>query len=214
MDKFTYSEIMAAVNLIVADKELNSIVYVAGGIVPYLYAGKESHRKHNDIDIVAKADDMLAIRTRLKALGLYDEYYDSMSFAFNLKKADHGLEVFVQDMPVNFAPFSIDGNDIIQRNFLKKEIAGFDALMTATMKNIALTDYVTKLYRENGLSIGTYTLEMVKSAKESSNRDKDTHDILTLNNLGIDENRYSRVKPVMEKMQLTVETSEGVHQQQ
>lgn len=211
MDKFTYSEIMAVVNLLVTDKALNGIIYVAGGIVPYLYTGKESHRKHNDIDIVAHADDMLAIRTRLKALGLYVEYYDSISFAFNLKKIDHGLEVFIQDVPVNIAPFSIVGNDILQRNFLKEEIAGFDALMTATMKDIALMDYVTKLNRENGLSIGTYTIEMVKAAKERSNRDKDVHDIQTINNLGIDENRYGRVKPVMEGMQLTVETSEGMH---
>jgi len=68
MDKFTYSEIMAVVNLLVTDKALNGIIYIAGGIVPYLYGGKESHRRHNDIDIVARADDMVAIRTRLKAL--------------------------------------------------------------------------------------------------------------------------------------------------
>ncbi len=73
---------------------------------------------------------------------------------------------------------------------------------------MALEDYVTYFERD-GLRIGTYTLEMVRCAKESSNREKDILDIGAIERIGMDMGRYARVKPVVQNMRMDAITPEG-----
>lgn len=106
-----------------------------------------------------------------------------------------------RQIPVSFAPFDVQGNDIIQRNFSKLGLAGFDALMTVTMRGIAVEDYITS-HNIEGLRIGTYTLEMVQCTKETIGREKDIRDIQEIEKIGIDQKRYLRIKPVVLAMTL------------
>lgn len=203
----TSREIKAVLMPLLCNEQLNGIIYVAGGIVPYVYSGEESARTHSDIDIVAAIENMPIIRKYLKDSNQYDAAFDSLTFAYNAKQADYGLEVFIEGIPVNFAPFVVQGCNIYQRNFLKKELSGYDALLTATMEGISIDDYMTRLTLLDSNTIGTYTIEMVKCAKESSDREKDLQDIEVIDRLPVDIARYNRVKSVVEKMRIDVDAA-------
>ena len=167
--------------------------------MPYLDTGRDSGRMHSDIDMVAGRADMPSIRQYLQSAGFDESDYDSLEFGYNRGRVDYGIEAFIQGIPVSFAPFDVQGSDIIQRNFSKLELAGFDALMTVTMRGIAVEDYITS-HDIEGLRVGTYTLEMVKCTKETTNREKDIRDIEETRKLGIDQERYLRIKPVIGAM--------------
>lgn len=203
MDKFDCSTIKHIVKKLMAEKTLRGKLFVAGGIVPYIYSGEYSSRKHSDIDIVVELENMQAVRDYLKANGYYDITFDSVEFDYNTNRADHGLEAFIHDVPVNFAPFFVQGDNIVQRNFLIKELVGYDALVTVTMNKLAVQDYITTSVQPDGSIIGSYTIEMVKCAKESSNREKDIQDIHVIDRVGVNPSRYDRIKPVMESMKMT-----------
>lgn len=205
MIDFTYDAIKSVVQQLMSVEALKDMIYVAGGIVPYLYTGRESGRRHSDIDIVVASADMPIIRQYLQSMGLYERAYDSLEFGYNLDRIDYGIEAFIQDIPVSFAPFDVKGNEIIQRNFSKLELAGFDALMTVTMSGIAIEDYITSSDIE-GLRVGTYTLEMVKCTKETTGREKDIRDIQEIEKIGINQARYLRIKPVVLAMRLVALT--------
>lgn len=207
MTGFTCEAIKSVVQQLMSMDALKGKIYVAGGIVPYLYTGRDSGRMHSDIDIVAASADMPVIRYYLKSAGLYKSDYDSLEFAYNTERIDYGIEAFIQNIPVSFAPFDVQGNDIIQRNFSKLELAGFDALMTVTMRGIAVDDYIT-FHDIEGLRVGTYTLEMVQCTKETTDREKDIRDIREIEKYGTDQERYLRIKPVVQAMTLDVQTQD------
>ncbi|MEW9096265.1 MAG: hypothetical protein AB2417_14390 [Clostridiaceae bacterium] len=202
MKEFTCEEIKEVVFQLMNEKCLNCKVFVAGGILPWIISSNDSNRKHSDIDIVVAKENMPLIRAYLKNKGLYNIKYDSIHLDFNTDYADFGIEAFINDIPVNFAPFEYQGNDIIQKNFSVAELSGLDALVQVTMKGIKVDDYVTFMNLANGLCIGMYTLEMVKSAKEISNRDKDIYDLKEIEKIGFDAARYNRVKPVVQNMSI------------
>ena len=209
MNEFSCQTVKDIVFQLMNTDILKDKVFIAGGIVPYIYSSRDSGRKHTDIDIVVKDDDMLFVRQYLKSAGYYQKDFDSIEFDYNSGHVDYGIEVFIQDIPVSFAPFKVIGNDIIQKNFLKKELSGYDALVKVTMCNIAVEDYITHIEKD-GLHIGTYTLEMVKCAKENSNREKDIHDIREIERIGINKERYTRVKPVIQNMRMDAITPDNV----
>ena len=213
MTGFTCEAIKSVVQQLMSADALKGIIYVAGGIVPYLYTGRDSGRMHSDIDIVAASADMPTIRQYLQSAGFYESDYDSLAFGYNTGRVDYGIEAFIQGIPVSFAPFDVQGNDIIQRNFSKLELAGFDALMTVTMRGIAVEDYITS-HDIEGLRVGTYTLERVQCTKETTNREKDIRDIEETRKLGIDQERYLRIKPVIGAMTidaLTPDEARSLH---
>ena len=191
---------------------LKGKIFIAGGIVPYLYSSLDSGRKHVDIDIVVEQTDMPSVRQYLIDQQYYSKAFDSLEFDYNQEYIDYGLEVFIDGVPVNFAPFIVHGVNIVQRNFMKKELSGHDALATVKISNISLNDYVTVLEQSDGTHIGTYTIEMVKCAKESSNREKDIYDIKEIERVGFSEDRYNRVKPAVQNMQITWITPDNVRQ--
>ena len=209
MAGFTCEAIKSVVGQLMSSCALKDIIYVAGGIVPYLCTAEDSGRMHSDIDIVAANADMPIIRQYLQSTGLYQSDYDSLEFGYNTGRVDYGIEAFIQGIPVSFAPFDVQGSVIIQRNFSKLELAGFDALMTVTMRGIAIEDYITS-HEIEGMRIGTYTLEMVKCTKETTGRDKDIRDIQEIENYGIDQERYLRIKPAIQAMTLDALTPDEV----
>ena len=202
MNMFSCKEVKEVVISLMGEQKVKDKIYVAGGIVPWILSGNDSGRKHGDIDIVVEKDDMGTVREFLRDKGYYKVEFDSMSFPFNVDQTDHGVEVLIKGIPVNFAPFEVSGNDITQRNFSIAELGGFNALLTATLKDISVEDYITDYKLDDGLEIGSYTVEVVRAAKEKSDREKDLVDLREIDRMGIDYERYSRVKPSVQDMKI------------
>ncbi|MFV0395250.1 MAG: hypothetical protein ACK5LC_12790 [Coprobacillaceae bacterium] len=204
MSGFTCESVKNIVFELMKEKELEGKIYVAGGIVPWVVSGNDSKRKHSDVDLVVALEDMPIIREYVKKKGLYNKDFDSMYLEINKSNEDYGLEVFINDIPVNFAPFIIEDGNIVQKNFSIKQLVGYDALMKATMEGVNVKDYIIQGTVIQGDYIGMYPLEMVKAAKESSDREKDRMDILEIDKLGIDAERYERIKEAVHNMKLDV----------
>ena len=201
MDKFTCDQIKEAVYILM-EPILKGKIFVAGGIVPWILSGRNSNRKHSDIDIVVEIRNMELIRKYLKDKGYYQKEMDSRFLALNNTQGDYGIDALINGVPVNFAPFEANGDSIIQKNFSLKALVGYDALMKATMKNIAVEDYITTYLLKSGIELGSYTLEAVKAAKENSNRTKDKIDLCEVEKIGIDQDRYNRIKSSIQNMQI------------
>ena len=201
MDKFTCDQIKEAVYILM-EPILKGKIFVAGGIVPWILSGRNSNRKHSDIDIVVEIRNMELIRKYLKDKGYYQKEMDSRFLALNNTQGDYGIDALINGVPVNFAPFEANGDIIIQKNFSLKALVGYDALMKATMKNIAVEDYITTYLLKSGVELGSYTLEAVKAAKENSNRTKDKIDLCEVEKIGINQDRYNRIKSSIQNMQI------------
>lgn len=208
MDMFSCEATKKVVYDLMSEQKLKDKIFVAGGIVPWVLSDGQSGRKHSDIDIVVEKNDMGIIREYLKSMGYYQSEMDSMCLAFNNGQHDYGVEVFIDKIPVNFAPYEVDGNNIIQRNFSLESLAGFDALLTATLENIQVDDYVTFYTLKNKLKIGAYTLEAVQATKEKTNREKDCIDLQEIKKIGINLNRYNRIKQSIQNMKISFITKE------
>lgn len=208
MNQFSCKTMKAIVYELMESPILRGRIFVAGGIVPYIYSTRESGRLHSDIDIVVRREDMDVVRYYAKEAGYYKEEYDSKLFSYNTSQTDYGLALFIRGVPVNIAPFEVKGNYITQRNFSCVALTGFDGLMKATLKGIKLEDYIGYVVHEE-LPIGVYRLEMVKCAKEESAKEKDHWDLEEINRIGIDKERYMRIKPVVEAMTIEAITPDG-----
>ena len=127
---------------------------------------------------------------------------------------DYGVEAIIDGIPVNFAPFEVSGSNIIQRNFFTKALMGTDALVTAIIENISINDYVSNYVRENQIVIGAYTLEVVKATKEKTNREKDMIDLLEIEKLVIENDRYARVQPSIQNMRVELQLMNNVNNYQ
>lgn len=183
------------------DSIKNKIIIV-GGTVPYLVSKKESNREHSDIDIIVRQENMSFIREYLEREELFVS--DSLNLSYNKMHIDYGVDAIIDGIIVNFAPYEINENTIIQRNFLTKQSCGMDALATVTMKNIDMNSvFIETLI--NGTMIRTYSLEMVKIMKEKSKKKKDSVDIKMIDDFGYDEEIYLTLKERLKDMKFTVE---------
>lgn len=199
----TCGEVTRVVKSLMAATELEGNLYVVGGIVPWLLSGVDSGRLHSDLDLVVPLAKMSQVRAYLQRSGAYNQEMDSLYLAINKEGKDHGLEALCQGVPVNFAPFVVEGDAIIQRNVALTAVAGFDALLTATLRPLALPDYLAFYRLPDGQKIGCYTLEMIRATKEASAREKDLLDLAQLAAYQIDLQRYARVKPAVTAMEIT-----------
>lgn len=206
MERFTCTEIKLALDTLLAQEDLRGRLFVGGGILPWLLTGEDSGRLHGDVDLSAEAGEMERIRAVLTGMGLYRRAGDSRFLSCNRTGADHGLEVWVGEVPVNIAPFTPIAGGIVQRNFLLQREAGFDALMTATVEGMALEDFVTESVLPDGRRVLTQTVESVRAEKECSGREKDRADLRQLEKLGFDAARYGRVKGPLQNMWLETVT--------
>ena len=176
-----------------SDELLKEKIYIVGGTVPYLVTKTISNREHSDIDIIVEEKNMDIVREYLKRNKLYEEKYDSKEFNYNKNKIDYGIDCIIDGITVNFAPFEIADNNIIQKNFLSKQSSGINALVTVTLNNVKIEDCTTTIIIDQ-VKIKTYNLEMVRIMKEKSNKPKDVVDIEVIDEYGYDEKKYNDLK--------------------
>lgn len=162
----------------------------------------ESVREHSDIDIIVEQKNMSFVREYLKQEQL--TILDSLNLSYNKLCIDYGIDAVIEGITVNFAPYEVTGDIMIQRNFLTKQSSGMDALVTATMKNIDVNSVFTEV-SISGIMIHTYSLEMVKIMKEKSKKKKDTVDIKVIDDFGYNEKLYSTLKGQLKDMKFTIE---------
>ena len=77
MENENYNSIVNILMQITQDGELGNIVFVSGGIVPWLVSKNNSNRNHGDIDMVVSKEDMPKVRNYLVQHNLYDQLLDS-----------------------------------------------------------------------------------------------------------------------------------------
>mgnify|MGYP000008943601 CR=1 FL=1 len=188
-----YSKIKDIILKLNSEELLKEKLYIVGGTVPYLISNTMSNREHSDIDIIVAANDMNVVREYLKNNNLYIKDFDSIMFDYNKNKIDYGIDCIIDGITVNFAPFEIVDNNIIQKNFLSKQSSGINALVTVTLNNVKIEDCTTTIIIDQ-VKIKTYNLEMVRIMKEKSNKPKDVVDIEVIDEYGYDEKKYNDLK--------------------
>ena len=82
---------------------------------------------------------------------------------------------------------------MVQKNFLRKQSNGINALVTVTLENVKIEDCTTTIIVDQ-TKIKTYNLEMVRIMKEKSNKPKDVVDIEVIDEYGYDEKKYNDLK--------------------
>lgn len=177
-------------------------IIIVGGTVPYLVSKKESNREHSDIDVIVRQENMAFVREYLKREHL--SVIDSLDLPYNKQRIDYGADVVIDGIPVNFAPYEVNGDTLVQRNFLVKQSSGIDALATVSMRNVDM-DNMFMMTSINGTAIHTYSLEMVKIMKEKSKKKKDAVDIKVIDDFGYDEKNYTVLKEQLKDMQFKME---------
>ena len=188
-----YSKIKDIILKLNLEKILKGKLYIVGGTVPYLVSNTISDREHSDIDIIVATNNMSDVREYLKKNNLYVKDLDSMMFDYNKAKIDYGIDCVIDGITINFAPFEIFDNTMVQKNFLRKQSNGINALVTVTLENVKIEDCTTTIIVDQ-TKIKTYNLEMVRIMKEKSNKPKDVVDIKVIDEYGYDKKKYDDLK--------------------
>ena len=188
-----YSKIKDIILKLNLEKILKGKLYIVGGTVPYLVSNTISDREHSDIDIIVATNNMSDVREYLKKNNLYVKDLDSMMFDYNKNKIDYGIDCVIDGITINFAPFEIFDNTMVQKNFLRKRSNGINALVTVTLENVKIEDCTTTIIVDQ-TKIKTYNLEMVRIMKEKSNKPKDVVDIKVIDEYGYNEKKYDDLK--------------------
>ena len=188
-----YSKIKDIILKLNSEELLKEKLYIVGGTVPYLISNTISNREHSDIDIIVEEKNMNTIRQYLQSNNLYDKRLDSLTFEYNKDKVDYGIDCIIEGITINFAPFEIIDNIMIQRNFLSKQNSGINALATVIIGNVKIEECSTTI-TINQVEIKTYNLEMLKIMKEKSNKPKDKIDIKVIDEYGYDKKKYDDLK--------------------
>ena len=188
-----YSKIKDIILKLNLEKILKGKLYIVGGTVPYLVSNTISDREHSDIDIIVATNNMSDVREYLKKNNLYVKDLDSMMFDYNKNKIDYGIDCVIDGITINFAPFEIFDNTMVQKNFLRKQSNGINALVTVTLENVKIEDCTTTIIVDQ-TKIKTYNLEMVRIMKEKSNKPKDVVDIKVIDEYGYNEKKYNDLK--------------------
>lgn len=181
---------------------LAGMVFLVGGLVPWVVSGRDSGRLHGDVDISVGLSDMPAVRAWLDAEGLYDPALDSLGLSCNEGCGDYGVHAVVDGVLVSFCPFVLAGGGLRQRNAALVATDGFDALLEAVIPDVGEDDLREARTLPDGSVIGSATLEAVRAAKVSTAREKDAHDIAEIDRMGYDAERYARLAGVYASMRI------------
>lgn len=205
METIDYISIVNVLMDIVQHDDLGNIVFVSGGIVPWIISKKDSNRKHGDIDLLVSNENMPKIRKFLSEHNLYDASLDSLNYE-NALGVDYGIDTYIDGISVGFYPYEkTKDRSIIQRSFSPIEINGKKDLKTKKIPNIEINDYLSKATLPNGSLIGISSLEIIKATKEKAAREKDIYDIREIDRIGYDVDRYERVKDSINNMKSTLD---------
>lgn len=188
-----YSKIKEIILKLNSNKLLKEKLYIVGGTVPYLISNTISNREHSDIDIIVEEKNMNTIRQYLQSNNLYDKKLDSLTFEYNKDKVDYGIDCIIDGITINFAPFEIIDNIMLQRNFLNKQSSGINALITVTIGYVKIEECSTTVIIDQ-VEIKTYNLEMIKIMKEKSSKPKDKIDIKVIDKYGYNKKKYDDLK--------------------
>ena len=201
-EEFSYKQILSVLEKIYSQSKISNIINLSGGIVPYLISGVNSERNHGDIDFIVKKENMPIIRQLLQENNLYDADMDSLS----IDNEDYGIDAIIDGIPIGFYPYSVEGDNIIQRSFTPQYMYGSPELKTRVMPQMLENDYIANYSLPNGEIIGTSSLEVIKATKTiTGGREKDYFDIAQIDKIGTDESRYQRVSHSISNNQMTVE---------
>lgn len=182
----TFKEITGILEEIYKLNEINDIIYINGGIVPYLIDNKSKKRKHSDIDILVELKDMDTIRNVLKRYNLYKENKDSLK----LTNQDYGIITNIRGIEIGFYPFVIEKSGIKINTF------------SSGNKNIFKSRFIKGLTFNNFyeiISFKSYKIKIIKREllyllKETLTRNKDKLDYEILKKLDMDKKCLTRLR--------------------
>lgn len=159
--------------------EENVKIYISGGSVPYLLMNQDSNRLHDDIDTICSLEDMQKLREVFKNAGLYQEEWDSMTFANDGK--DYGFEMKIDGVPFGIYPFKFQNGVLTQYSYdpYNKQCK------IKTLPLEKLSDYVMTYKSVNGNLYDTMSLEFIKMTKDNAGREKDIVDSQKISQTGL-----------------------------
>lgn len=200
MGHANYFGIINIIMNIVQYDEISNIIFVSGGIVPWLISGNNSNRKHDDLDLLVSKENMPIVRDFLIKHNLYNASLDSLNYE-DAEMVDYGVDTYIDNIPVGFYPYEkmIDGS-IVQRSFSLAEIDHKKDLKVKKIPNMAITDYLSTATLQNGTIIGISSLEVIRVTKALVGREKDIYDIKEIDRIGYDFYKYERVKHSIDNM--------------
>ncbi len=164
------------------------LVYVSGGIVPYLYLGIPSVRKHEGLHFICEKQNMTRLRELVRKHGVYVPEWDSMSF--ETAEDDYGFCFKVADVPVEVFPFEVTAYGIKQNSYncYNRECK------SNLLPNLAKSDYISIYKTPMCDTLKARSLEVIAISKYLLNRYKDKIDFGYLSKCELDREKFDRVK--------------------
>lgn len=185
--EFSFDELLAVYEKINKMNRTKVELYLSGGFVPYVLLNEKSDRKHTDLDLLCKKEDMRVIREVFRNHDLYDPKSDSLTYTVN--GIDYGFEVVVDKVRVNIASFEEKSDGIIEYYFNSRTKVG-------RIKNInaKLNEYIVPYVSSDNKKYLTKSLEFIIADKLLLNREKDKEDIQRIQECnGISEDKISKL---------------------
>ncbi len=182
----TFKEITNILEEIYILKEINDIIYINGGIVPYLIDNKAKKREHSDLDVLVELKDMNIIRSALKKYNLYMENKDSLK----LTDQDYGIHTNIRGIDIGFYPFEIENNGIKVNTFSIDEKNTFKSRF---IKGLSFNDFY-EIISFKDYKIRIIKRELLYLLKENLIRNKDKLDYEVLKKLNLNQECLTRLR--------------------
>ena len=182
----TFKEITNILEEIYILKEINDIIYINGGIVPYLIDNKAKKREHSDLDVLVELKDMNIIRSALKKYNLYMENKDSLK----LTDQDYGIHTNIRGIDIGFYPFEIENNGIKVNTFSIDEKNKFKSRF---IKGLSFNDFY-EIISFKDYKIRIIKRELLYLLKENLIRNKDKLDYEVLKKLNLNQECLTRLR--------------------
>ena len=182
----TFKEITNILEEIYILKEINDIIYINGGIVPYLIDNKAKKREHSDLDVLVELKDINIIRSALKKYNLYMENKDSLK----LTDQDYGIHTNIRGIDIGFYPFEIENNGIKVNTFSIDEKNTFKSRF---IKGLSFNDFY-EIISFKDYKIRIIKTELLYLLKENLIRNKDKLDYEVLKKLNLNQECLTRLR--------------------
>lgn len=169
-DEYSFDDLINAYEKIQKMNKTKVKLFLSGGIVPYVLLDQKSERKHADLDLLCKKENMRMIREVFRNNDLYDPKKDSLTYTTN--NIDYGFEVTIDNVKANISVYEETEDGITEYYFNSTK-------KTGRIKNInvKLNDYIVPYVSSNNKKYLTKSLELIISDKLLLNREKDKKDI-------------------------------------
>ncbi len=182
-------QVKDAIKELIAIDDVGDHVCFFGGSIPYIVANKQSRREHSDIDVLVDENYMDKIRKIAQERFHYMPNLDSVTLGLD---SDYGFKIFIGDVYVEFEPIAIKEGRFVQRSFSPNSKKAGEQQIPF----VDIEDLITPI-KINGISTHCQSLEMIRASKEQYGRPKDIEDIEFIDNYGINQEKYERVKTAL-----------------